>query len=265
MRILMPEAQFSLKKTFECGQCFRFEREGENGYAGVAMGRLLHIERAGDELSLSCSRDEFEALWKPYFDLDADYARMTSDFIRLGYVGEAVDFGRGIRILRQDPWEALCSFILSQCSNIPRIKGMVERLCRLCGGEITSEGRTFYSFPPAERVAALSDSQLDFLRCGYRAQYIKSAALAVADGLLAHASALSTDELRDRLTGLRGVGQKVADCVLLFGFHRMEAFPADVWIKRAIAEKGVDPDSFGQYAGLAQQYIFYYIRESAGG
>ena len=261
MKIPAPPGIFSLKKTFECGQCFRFDQTAPDSYLGIALGRPIRLERFGDKLELSCGEDEYETFWKDYFDMGSDYEAMSRTFGRDSYFQKAAEFGRGIRILRQDPWEALCSFIISQCNNIPRIKGIIARLCELCGDPVGFEGSTLYSFPSAGRVAALSLDELSFLRCGYRAGYIRAAAEAVRDGFIDRVIDLPSDELRARLTEIRGVGTKVADCALLFGFHRMEAFPQDVWIKREIKEKGIDPRAFGEYAGLAQQYIFYYARE----
>ena len=174
----------------------------------------------------------------------------------------AVDYGRGIRILRQDPWEAICSFIISQNNNIPRIKGLIAALSARAGEKI-AEG--VYSFPTAEAVAALGVDELRALKMGFRAPYIIDAAIKVSSGALdlAAVAALDTPEAEKMLCGVKGIGPKVADCALLFGFSRYDAFPIDVWIKRVIAkyfDEGFDPRALGRYAGVAQQVLFYYER-----
>ena len=176
----------------------------------------------------------------------------------------------GKTILRQEPWEALCSFIISQCNNISRIKGIVERLCSNFGQPVEFEGRTFYSFPSAAELAALPEAALDVLRCGYRAPYISAAAMAVAGGALDLDSLIRCDSstAKRSLMALPGIGEKVANCVVLFGLYHMEAFPIDVWIRRALREhfpQDFDPACLGDYAGLAQQYIFYYARSTGDG
>jgi len=173
----------------------------------------------------------------------------------------ASGFAGGIRILRQDPWEALCSFIISQNNNIPRIKGIVERLCASFGEEI-KEG--FYSFPAAEKIATLTLEDLAPLRSGFRAKYILDGAKRVADGEidLDALKELALDEARQELMKIYGVGEKVADCTLLFGLSHIDAFPKDVWIKKAMAKlfDGSLPECAAPYAGIAQQYIFHYAR-----
>ena len=204
-------------------------------------------------------------LWRRYFDLDTDYDRAAASFCCGDYMRACVDYGRGIRILRQEPWEALCSFIISQCNNIPRIRSIVETLCRLFGDPVSRNGRDSYSFPSASALASLSAGDLGPLRAGYRAEYILEAARAVDSGALdlGELEKLDCAGAMERLRRVRGVGEKVANCFILFGLHKMEAFPVDVWMKRALAEhfpKNFDPTVFGSYAGLAQQYIFFYAR-----
>ena len=260
---------FNLQRIFECGQCFRWDADINGDYTGVAFGRAarLRYESGVDGLRvfISGSLDDFESIWRGYFDLDRDYEQIRKRLSIDDYMKAASDFGKGIRILRQDKWEALCSFIISQCNNIPRIKGIISALCREFGDEIEFEGGIHFAFPSAERVAALSESDLAPLRCGYRAEYIISAARAVAEGgvCLDKLTMLEPSEARAELKKLRGVGDKVADCAALFGLHMLDSFPLDVWMKRAIKEqygKGFDPAVFSPYAGIAQQYIFYYAR-----
>jgi N-glycosylase/DNA lyase len=216
---------------------------------------------------ISGSIEDFETIWRSYFDLDREYVKIRQQFCVDNYMLHATTFGAGIRLLRQDKWEALCSFIISQNNNIPRIKAIIETLCREFGEIIIFKDKKYYTFPSAEKVAKLDVESLDPLRCGYRAKYIIGAAKAVADGSL-RLEALSQSSLytaRTALKELKGVGDKVADCVMLFGLHMLDAFPVDVWIKRAIKDyynSNFDPSVFSPYAGIAQQYIFFYIRNN---
>ena len=264
-------SEFDLVKTFECGQCFRWDADENGVYSGVAYGRAASLRRVGSSVFISGSLADFDALWRHYFDLDRDYGEIQRKLCIDGYMREAVEFGSGIRILRQDSWEALCSFIISQCNNIPRIKRIIATVCREFGERLVFEAAPhnaiFYSFPSTERLAGLSEDDLAPLRCGYRAEYILNAARAVAEGTL-NLDVLARgapEQARLALKALRGVGDKVADCTLLFGLNMLDAFPLDVWMKRAVAKRfgpGFDPGIFSPYAGLAQQYIYYHARSS---
>lgn len=246
-----PDA-FDLAATLSCGQCFRWRENADGTFTGVASGRRLTVspDAAPDDM-----------FWRDYFDLSLDYASIRRELAGLSPVlAEAAAFAPGIRILRQDPWEALCSFILSQNNNIPRIMGIVERLCEAFGDPLPGGG---FSFPPPERLAPLSVSDLAPLRCGFRARYVLDAARKVSSGLdLAAAGRLPLPEARQALWEIDGVGPKVAECVLLYGLHRLDAFPVDVWMRRAMDAllPGVSPESLGPYAGVAQQDLFHYSR-----
>ena len=260
--VLTDISDFSLPAIFECGQCFRWNADENGVYYGIAFARALEIRREGEQVLLKTTERDFREIWYDYFDLDTDYAKIRRLVSINGHMEAAADFGAGIRILRQERWEALCSFIISQCNNIPRIKKIVETLCSLFGEEI-SPGK--YAFPSAERVAALTEAQLSPLRAGYRTKYILDAALAVATGavdLQLMAEMMPSDALK-ALKNMTGVGDKVASCVALFGLHQLNAFPVDVWMKKALAthfDNDFDPDVFSPYAGVAQQYIFNYER-----
>ncbi len=255
---------FSLDQTFSCGQCFRWEQLAPEIWRGVAFSREVTLSLSGRQLTASCTREEFEKLWRPYLDLDRDYAAIRQAVSTDPHTADAVEYGAGIRILRQEPWEALCSFILSQCNNIPRIRGIIARLCAHYGEEIRDG---VHAFPAPGRLAVCGIEELrGVIRCGYRASYVIAAAQAVESGALdlETLGAFSTKTARERLTTLHGVGKKVADCVLLFGLQKLDAFPVDVWMRRTIDSlygRNFDPAAaFGPYAGVAQQYLFYHAR-----
>lgn len=265
-RIVIPAEDFEPALIFDCGQCFRFTPDADGAWSGVAFSRRLAAKRVGDEAILDCGERDFVEIFHDYLDLDRDYASARKRISNDDFTREAASFGAGIRILNQDFWEALCSFILSQCNNIARIRSIIERLCGLFGEDV-GDGR--YSFPSAEKLATLEPDDLAPLRAGYRAPYVISAARDVAEGRITAAELLpmTTDGAIKRLCELQGIGRKVASCVLLFGAGKRDAFPIDVWMKRALAEHypaGFDPTAaFGEDAGLAQQYIFHYVRHLA--
>lgn len=247
----------TLAQTLDCGQCFRWSRLPDGSWEGVAGGRYVRL--AGESLSRTL-RDPF---WARYFDLDRDYAGIRAQLSGLDpALAEAARFAPEIRILNQEPWEALCSFILSQCNNIGRIRGLVERLCTAYGQPV--EGTRRRSFPQPESLARAGEGGLRALGCGFRAPYVLDAARQVASGTLdlGAAARLPLPEAQARLTGVAGVGPKVASCALLYGMHRMDAFPMDVWMKRVMGTlfPGRGPEWFGPYAGVAQQYLFHYGR-----
>lgn len=253
---------FSLRDTLDCGQCFRFSEEERGVFRGVALGRVLTIRQEGDVLLLdNCTPEEWETVWAPYFDLRADYTEIHRACACDPILAAAANAAGGIRILRQEPWEALCSFIISQNNNIPRIKGIISRLCETFGEPLPGG---FSSFPGPETLVGCSEADLAPLRCGFRWKYLKDAAERIASGelSLSRVAALPLDEAREALMTIKGVGPKVADCALLFGFHRLEAFPRDVWIKRIMARyfpHGL-PESVQGAGGVVQQYLFHWAR-----
>lgn len=255
------------QRTFDCGQCFRWNADAEGKYRGVASGKAAVVWAEAGRTYIECAAGDIY-FWRDYLDMETDYAEARRSIEVCDYLRECAAYGEGIRILRQDKWEALCSFIISQCNNIPRIKGIVEKLCSLYGEPVEAPWGEARAFPTAERVADLSEEALAPLRSGYRAPYILAGARAVAGGDidLDATALLPCGEARAELKKLNGVGDKVANCVVLFGLHQLDAFPVDVWIKRALAAnmpKGFDPSSLGKYAGLAQQYMFFHARETA--
>ncbi len=269
---------FEPRHIFECGQCFRWDKIDDCTYSGTAYSRGLTISRRENDIILyDTTLDDFENIWRGYFDLDTDYSLIKSALSDGGVMSEAISAGSGIRILRQDAWEAIISFIISASNNIPRIKGIISRLCESFGDPVLYRGEIRYSFPAAERLAGLSLEDLSVIRAGFRDKYILAAAKAVSDGSLNLnvLASMSDADARSALMKLRGVGEKVADCVMLFGLHRCSAFPIDVWVKR-ITELcffgGADTnrsviadfarDRFGELGGFAQQYLFYWAREN---
>lgn len=256
-------SELNLIKTFECGQCFRWNADESGVYTGVSNGKALRIWE--DRGRILCDAEDTDIpFWREYFDLDVDYGEKSLVFTEPPYLKACADFGAGIRILRQEPWEALCSFIISQCNNIPRIKKIISTLCREFGEELVSG---LCTFPSAEKLASLDECDLASLRCGYRAPYILNAARAVSEGQLNFEAlrVMPPEEAFSEIKKLSGIGDKVANCFMLYGLHRMDRFPIDVWMKRALNEhfpNDFDPAVLGSFAGLAQQYIFYYTRTS---
>jgi N-glycosylase/DNA lyase len=256
---------FDLAATFQCGQCFRWKEVSPGRFGIIAYGKYCEAEAHPDDNTITfygVSPEDWTQIWAPYFDLDTDYGAIRQRLCALEPVlEEAASFAPGIRILRQEPWEALCSFIISQNNHIPRIQGIIDRLCQQFGTKI-GEGQ--YAFPTPEQMADLTEEDLSPLRCGFRAKYLCSAARLVHDGTvpLSDLYTMPLDDARRCLQQIHGVGPKVAECVLLYGYHRMECFPMDVWMKRAMAVllPGKDGTYFGKDAGVAQQYLFHFSR-----
>ena len=275
--ILKISDDFDLGKIAYSGQCFRFNAcdEGASAedaglYRVIASDKYLYIKGLGaHRYELSCSEKEYESFWKDYFDLDLSYKKIR-DMIDPSddpYLFAAAEFGKGIRILKQDPWEMLISFIISQRKNIPAIKASIEKLCALAGDVICEDerGGVVYSFPTPERLASLSMEQLSSCSLGYRDKYVHQAALDVAGGAVDLKAWKKLDDaaLMEKLLGLLGVGAKVANCEILFGYHRLDAFPKDVWINRVLELKypqGFLFEKYAPYNGIMQQYLFFYSR-----
>jgi N-glycosylase/DNA lyase len=269
---------FSTEAVFDCGQAFRFlPVEGsahECEYGGVAFGRYISVAQDGDTLTIyGATEDDLEKIWIPYLGLDFDINTARSDILSRSdnpALREAVEYGKGIRILRQEKWETLCSFIISQNNNIPRIRGLIGTISKALGNLIETPLGEMYSFPTPEAIVDAGVDALREMKFGFRAPYIYDAATKVASGeidLDAVASAETTAEAAEMLMKIKGVGPKVAACTLLFGFDRTDAFPVDVWVKRVIEKyfsAPFDAASLGKYAGLAQQYLFYYERYLGG-
>lgn len=254
----------SLVQTLEGGQCFRWTLGADGVYSGFSGGRFLRLRQEKGGVTLLGADEKDIPYWLSYLDMETDYDFIIKKLSEDKTLKLAAEENRGIRILRQQPFETLISFIISQNNNIPRIKGIIARLCEAFG-EKCGEG---YSFPTAERLAAADEADLAPLRAGFRNRYIIDAARKTMDKTvdLDMLYNLSYDEAKSELKKIVGVGDKVADCVLLFAYHKTEAFPTDVWIKKILAEYYSDglPDCIGGYEGYAQQYLFEYFRKNSG-
>lgn len=273
---------FSIPQICESGQCFRLDAVSEDTYELLAGSRYLKIrirenlaEAAGrdgnrkansqGETILYCTQEEYDTFWKEYFDLSVSY----SDYIgqideQDDYLKSAAAFGGGIRILRQDTWEMIITFILSQQNNIPRIKGLIRALSERYGKKCeTPEGRAYYAFPCAEELSRAAEEELRELKLGYRSKYICQTARMVAGGEidLDALKEMEYTEARTELMRLSGIGGKVADCICLFALHQMDAFPVDTHIKKVLElhyPHGFPFEKYRGCAGVMQQYIFYY-------
>lgn len=274
--ILKDVRDFDLLETFDCGQCFRWEK-AEDAFLGVAFGIPLKINQKGDVITLyNTSRDSWDRVWSRYFDFDRDYGKIKAELSCDPVMKTASDFGNGIRLLNQEPFECLISFIISASNNIPRIKKIIDSLCTNFGDKVTYLGKDFYTFPTPERLASLDLDRLAVIKAGFRDKYILGAAKAVASGMidLECLKSASYEYAKSELLKLSGVGNKVADCVLLFSLEKYGSFPVDVWIKRIMEHCYFDgeqdketistfaEEKFGELGGFAQQYLFYWAREN---
>ena len=259
--IIINSDNFDLSMTLDCGQAFRWKVDEKNHWKGIAFNKCLEIYKDNNSIVLKdTTLEDFNNIWKHYFDLERDYKKIIELFKNNEVLNAAANYGNGIRILNQEPWEALCSFIISQNNNIPRIKGIIDRLCENFGEKC----QFGFTFPTAEKIATLTVDDLSVLRSGFRAKYIIDAAQKVANGVINLESLKhkTLEESREELIKIKGVGPKVADCVSLFSLEHFNSFPKDVWIKRAmeVLFGGELPKVAIGYEGIAQQYIFYYAR-----
>lgn len=253
----------NLELTLDCGQAFRWKKQEDGSWSGVVKGVFLNISKTDDTVLLrNTTKENFENIWLDYFDFNKDYVKICDTLKQDSLLAPTVDEYYGIRILNQDSWEALCSFVISQQNNIKRIKGIISRLCKAYGDEVKSG---FYSFPSAEKLSSLTVADFEELGMGYRAKYLEKLSKDVAGGKidLEKIKTLTLDEARKELLNIYGVGIKVANCALLFGFGFYDAFPVDVWMKR-VMEYYPDglPECFDGIGGIAQQYLFHWARNN---
>lgn len=263
--IRLKTENFDPAQILRSGQCFRMKEESEGLYSVIAGQRYLTLERQGAECVFHCDETEFYDFWEQYFDLKENYAsyieRIAPEDV---YLKNAADFGKGIRILHQDLWEMIVSFLISQQNNIVRIRRCIENICVHYGEKLTNiHGSTFHAFPTPEALAGLEENALMACNLGYRSKYVVRTARSVAEGKcdLDYIGKASYKEAREGLLQLFGVGEKVADCICLFGLHKLEAFPVDTHIRQALQkhyEKGFPMDYYKGVQGVMQQYIFYY-------
>ncbi len=278
MKYILPASDLNLEHTLECGQAFRWE-EKDGRYSGVIGNALLKVSYGGGRLLIESSAPVGEEKLAAYFGLNEDLTSIYRHIGRDPYIREAIKRFRGLRILNQDRWECLASFILSSYTNIPRIKKMIAGLSRRFGKRVTLGDDENFTFPTAAAIAKADIRTLKSLGLGFRAGYIKETAGRIAaKGIDLDAVAdLNYGQAKASLISLKGVGEKVADCVLLFSFKKYEAFPVDVWIKRGIEKlyfngRTVSPAEaadfarkrFGPYAGYAQEYLYHYLRHERG-
>ena len=266
--IIETDDDFDARKIAESGQCFRWERLGMNEFRILSGDRCLYMTSLGPgRFDLDCTEEDVP-FWRDYFDLQESYQtiRGIPDPTDDPFLSRAATSERGIRILRQDPWETMVSFIISQNRNIPAICRSVELLCRAAGKELCDgRGETYHSFPAPSQILALSDEKLDTCRLGYRARYVRAAAQAVEEGTLDLNALRSSGEedAQAALMSVCGIGVKVAACIRLFGLHQLNAFPVDTWMRRILENEypaGYPYERYRPYNGVYQQYMFAYYR-----
>ena len=278
-RVIIKNANdFEPEHIFECGQCFRWNREEDGSYTGIAYQNILNVKKVGNDVIFNNTNEkDFKEIWVDYFDLNTDYSHIKEEISRNDNImKKAVDFGSGIRILKQEVLETIISFIISANNNIPRIKKSIELICERYGeylGEFNHKKR--YAFPEVKVIRNLTIEELKECNTGYRAPYIIKTAQMIGDEpiKLSELQKLNIADCEKALLQYHGVGPKVAHCILFFCIGQMEAFPVDVWVKRVMEHFYFEKDTpakiiqkfatekYGRYAGYAQQYLFYYARE----
>ena len=263
---------FDIAKIADSGQCFRMNPLPDGGFSVIAFGRYLEVRNlGGGQNSFSCTEEEFDTIWADYFDLDSDYSGIASmippddRFLRA-----ALAYGHGMRLLHQDPWEVMVSFILSQRKNIPAIKASVEALCSRYGEQGIWNHVTYHCFPTAKSLAGIGCEDLRTCSLGYRDKYVAETAGKFEAGQIRFNDLKSAgfDAAKASLKGLYGIGDKVADCILLFGLGYKNAFPEDTWIKKILEKEyaGHFPkERYDGHLGMVQQYMFYYARSAGYG
>ena len=275
---------FELKDIFECGQCFRWNKQENGSYTGVFKNNVLNVEKHENTVTFKGICDgEIKQVVEEYFDLNRDYEKIKSDLSKIdANMKKSIEYGQGIRILNQDLWETIISFIISANNNIPRIKGIIERLSKNYGKEIKWGDEIYYAFPTAQELKDVSVEDYRKLGLGFRDIRLYETTKMILEkkvDLEQMVKNPNTLEVREQLLTLSGVGPKVADCILLFSnLKRFEVFPIDVWVRRVMNDlyikqedekkvsktqiEKIAKEKFGNLAGLAQQYLFYWRREA---
>lgn len=277
---------FELAHIFECGQCFRWNRQENGNYIGVAFGKVIEVEKRDEDVVIfNTNEDEFNNIWSSYFDLYRDYSEIKSMLSKDSTLEKSVEFGHGIRILRQDPFELIVSFIISANNRIPMIKRAIEKISEKWGNELEYKGKKYFAFPTIEQLNKASEEELENCGTGFRAKYIKDTVDKIYVNTVEKGQydekfdidwikSQKDDICHKELQKFMGIGPKVADCIMLFSMQKYSAFPVDVWVKRAMHYFYLAPDvslkkirefginKFGELSGFAQQYLFYYAREN---
>ena len=276
---------FELKDIFECGQCFRWNCEEDGSYTGVFQNNIINVKKTNNKIIFEgICEGEIEEIVTKYFDLNRNYNEIKEKLSKIdNYMKLSIQFGKGIRLLNQDLWETIISFIISANNNIPRIKGIIERLSKTYGKEIIWKNKKYYTFPTAEELRNVSIEEYRKLGLGFRDERVYKTTQMILEKqieLKELQENQNTNEVREKLLTLAGVGPKVADCILLFSdLKRLEVFPIDVWVRRVVNDlylkekdenkisktkiENLAKEKFGDIAGLAQQYLFYWRREQA--
>ena len=283
--ILKNVTSFEPKHIFECGQCFRWDEEKDGSYTGVVKNNVINVKKVDNSvLFSSMGADVLEELVTDYFDLNRNYEDIKSKLSKIDtYLANSIEYGSGIRILNQDLWETIISFIISANNNIPRIKGIINRISQKNGNKITWNNNEYYTFPTVENLAKVSVQDLRELGLGFRDVRVYETTHKILNNevdLIKLHEEKDTSKVRDTLLTLSGVGPKVADCILLFStLKRFDVFPIDVWVRRVMNELYIKNDDetkvnkkeieklakekYGNLEGLAQQYLFYWKRDTA--
>lgn len=285
--VLENQNSFNLVHIFECGQCFRWNKQEDGSYIGVIKDAVVKVQKENDSIIFSgkSNNSDFKTLIREYFDLDTDYLEYKDKLSQIDiYLKESIEFGNGIRILRQDLWECIISFIISANNNIPRIKKIIDKISQNYGEKIEFEGKTYYTFPSPESLSKATVQDLRNMGAGFRDKRIYNTTKMILNkevDLDKLKNLNNTDLMRDELLKLDGVGPKVADCILLFSLKRLDVFPIDVWVRRVMNElyihneneekvnknelQALAKEKFLGLSGIAQQYLFYWKRESGKG
>lgn len=274
---------FELKHIFECGQCFRWNEEDDFSYTGVIKNGVLNVKKEDGKIIFFGMLDKnIKDVVDEYFDFSTDYEKVKETLSKIDdNMKKSVEYGYGIRILNQDLWECIISFIISANNNIPRIKGIIERLSKKCGKRIEFNKKEYYLFPTVDELSKLSVSDLRELGLGFRDIRVFNTTKMIKEkeiDLDKIEKLDDTEKIREELLKLDGVGPKVADCIMLFSLKRFDVFPIDVWVRRVINDLYIHneneekvnkkeilkiaDDMFGNICGLAQQYLFYWRREN---
>lgn len=283
--ILENATSFEPKHIFECGQCFRWDEQPDGSYTGIVKNNVINVKKVDNSIAFkSLGADNLEKLATDYFDLNRDYEEIKDTLSKIDeYLANSIKYGSGIRILNQDLWETIISFIISANNNIPRIKGIINRISQKYGNEINWEGRSYYTFPTPENLAKATVEELRGLGLGFRDVRVYETTHKILEkqvDLEKMHEEKDTQKVRDELLSLSGVGPKVADCILLFStLKRFDVFPIDVWVRRVMNElyiKNEDEtkvnkreierlakEKYGNLEGIAQQYLFYWKRDTA--